>query len=73
MQLRVTLTAAQLRAAAGGGPLAEVRVRGHRGWFADSRLTWFETGQTILIQAQRPFPAARARDAELLTIAPSLR
>jgi hypothetical protein len=72
-QLYGTMTAAQLQAAAGGGPWQEVQVRGHRGWLADSRLTWFESGQTILIQAQYPFPAAGARDAELLAIARSLR
>ena len=66
------LTAAQLRAAA-GGPWRAVQVRGHRGWLADGSLTWDEADQNILIQAGLPFPTARARDAGLLAIARSLR
>lgn len=70
-QLDGTVPAAQLRAEA-DGPWRAVQVRGHRGWLGSDRLTWYESDQTILIQAGHLYPSARARDAGLLAIARSL-
>jgi hypothetical protein len=50
-----------------------VQVRGHRGWLAAGRLTWYEAGQSILIvTAGRP-AGPPAAGAGLLAIARSLR
>ena len=50
-----------------------VQVRGHRGWLATDRLTWYEAGQSILIVATGRPVGPPAVGAELLAVARSLR
>ena len=49
-----------------------VQVRGHRGWLATDRLTWYEAGQSILIVTAGRV-ARQQPGAGLLAIARSLR
>jgi hypothetical protein len=49
-------------------------VRGHRGWLAEDRLTWYEGGQSILIVAGGRLARPSDQIAPLLlAIARSLR
>ena len=51
-----------------------VRVRGHRGWLAWDRLTWYEGGQSVLIVAGGRLVRLSGQSAPLLlAIARSLR
>lgn len=50
-----------------------VQVRGHRGWLARDRLTWYEGGQSILIVAGGRLVGPSDPGAELLAIACCLR
>jgi hypothetical protein len=51
-----------------------VHVRGHRGWLAGDRLTWYEDGQSILIVAGGRLVRPADQSAQLLlAIARGLR